>query len=95
MDPSIENESPFLVANNLGHPVLRNDTLGDGTFVPNDVSIGGSNKARFILLTGPNMGGKSTLLRQVCLAVILAQVSYCGHFRFFNSCLFNDDLCFR
>ncbi|XP_076896229.1 DNA mismatch repair protein MSH6-like isoform X1 [Bidens hawaiensis] len=74
VDPSVENESPFLVANNLGHPVLRNDTLGDGTFVPNDVSIGGSNKARFILLTGPNMGGKSTLLRQVCLAVILAQV---------------------
>ncbi|KAI3741753.1 hypothetical protein L1987_59429 [Smallanthus sonchifolius] len=74
VDPSIENESPFLVANNLGHPILRNDTLGDGTFVPNDVSIGGSNNARFILLTGPNMGGKSTLLRQVCLAVILAQV---------------------
>ncbi|XP_076885218.1 DNA mismatch repair protein MSH6-like [Bidens hawaiensis] len=74
VDPSVENESPFLVANNLGHPVLRNDTLGNGTFVPNDVSIGGSNKARFILLTGPNMGGKSTLLRQVCLAVILAQV---------------------
>ncbi|KAK9055861.1 hypothetical protein SSX86_026948 [Deinandra increscens subsp. villosa] len=74
VDPSIENESPFLVASKLGHPVLRNDTLGDGTFVPNDVSIGGSSKARFILLTGPNMGGKSTLLRQVCLAVILAQV---------------------
>ncbi|KAJ0589820.1 putative DNA mismatch repair protein MutS/MSH [Helianthus annuus] len=74
VDSSVENESPFLVANSLGHPILRNDTLGDGTFVPNDVSIGGSNKARFILLTGPNMGGKSTLLRQVCLAVILAQV---------------------
>ncbi|KAD3068705.1 hypothetical protein R6Q59_017272 [Mikania micrantha] len=74
VDPSTESESPFLVANKLGHPVLRNDTLGDGTFVPNDVSIGGSNKAKFILLTGPNMGGKSTLLRQVCLAVILAQV---------------------
>ncbi|KAF2304770.1 hypothetical protein GH714_037905 [Hevea brasiliensis] len=33
-----------------------------------------SDGASFVLLTGPNMGGKSTLLRQVCLAVILAQV---------------------
>ncbi|GJY33065.1 DNA mismatch repair protein MSH6 [Tanacetum coccineum] len=74
VDSSTENEAPFLAAKNLGHPVLRNDTLGDGTFVPNDVHIGGSDRARFILLTGPNMGGKSTLLRQVCLAVILAQV---------------------
>nr|XP_043621145.1 DNA mismatch repair protein MSH6 isoform X2 [Erigeron canadensis] len=74
VDPSIKNESPFLSAKNLGHPVLRNDTLGDGTFVPNDVCIGGSGHPKVILLTGPNMGGKSTLLRQVCLAVILAQV---------------------
>ncbi|GJX79340.1 DNA mismatch repair protein MSH6 [Tanacetum coccineum] len=41
---------------------------------PNDVCIGGSDHANFIILTGPNMGGKSTLLRQVCLAVILAQM---------------------
>ncbi|XP_062143527.1 DNA mismatch repair protein MSH6 [Alnus glutinosa] len=68
------DEVPCLSAKNLGHPVLRSDSLGKGTFVPNDVSIGGSDHASFILLTGPNMGGKSTLLRQVCLAVILAQV---------------------
>ncbi|PWA96876.1 MUTS-like protein (chloroplast) [Artemisia annua] len=74
VDTSSENEAPFIAAKNLGHPVLRNDTLSDGTFVPNDVCIGGSDHASFILLTGPNMGGKSTLLRQVCLAVILAQV---------------------
>ncbi|GJV01525.1 DNA mismatch repair protein MSH6, partial [Tanacetum coccineum] len=74
MDTSSENEAPFIAAKNLGHPVLRNDTLGDGTFIPNDVCIGGSDHASFIVLTGPNMGGKSTLLRQVCLAVILAQV---------------------
>lgn len=41
-------------------------TLSDGTFVPNDVRIGGSDHARFILLACLNMGGKSTLLRQVC-----------------------------
>ncbi|KAL5863022.1 hypothetical protein ACOSQ3_000536 [Xanthoceras sorbifolium] len=68
------NEVPSFSAKSLGHPVLRSDSLGKGAFVPNDVTIGGSGNARFLLLTGPNMGGKSTLLRQVCLAVILAQV---------------------
>lgn len=68
------DEVPCLVAKSLGHPVLRSDSLGKGSFVSNDVNIGGSDCASFILLTGPNMGGKSTLLRQVCLAVILAQV---------------------
>lgn len=68
------DEVPFLRAKNLGHPVLRSDSLGEGTFVTNDVTLGGSGNSSFILLTGPNMGGKSTLLRQVCMAVILAQV---------------------
>ncbi|KAJ6879898.1 hypothetical protein NC652_033280 [Populus alba x Populus x berolinensis] len=53
---------------------VRSDSLGKGAFVPNDISIGGAWCASFILLTGPNMGGKSTLLRQVCLAVILTQI---------------------
>lgn len=65
---------PCLSARSLGHPILRSDALGNGAFVPNDVSIGGPGSASFILLTGPNMGGKSTLLRQICLAVILTQI---------------------
>lgn len=71
---SDSSKEPCLSAEGLGHPMLRSDSLGKGTFVPNDVGIGGSANASFILLTGPNMGGKSTLLRQVCLAVILAQI---------------------
>ena len=55
----------------LIHPFLG--TSNDAETIPNDISLGGSS-ARGILLTGPNMGGKSTLLRQVCLAVIMAQV---------------------
>ena len=43
------------------------------SFVPNDARLGGSHPA-FCLITGPNMGGKSTYLRQVCLAAIMAHV---------------------
>ncbi|KAK6118119.1 hypothetical protein DH2020_048103 [Rehmannia glutinosa] len=74
LSTSDPHEVPCLSAKSLGHPVLRSDGLGEGTFVTNDVSLGGSGHASFILLTGPNMGGKSTLLRQVCLAVVLAQI---------------------
>ena len=42
------------------------------TFIPNDVRL--DEAGRVILLTGPNMAGKSTVLRQVGLAVILAQI---------------------
>jgi DNA mismatch repair protein MSH6 len=59
-------------ATQLRHPAGLAST-GCGSFVPNDIALGGS-AAGFILLTGPNMGGKSTLLRQVCLAAVLAQV---------------------
>ncbi|KAK9747622.1 hypothetical protein RND81_02G003800 [Saponaria officinalis] len=77
--PSISTASdssgaPQLIAKSLGHPLLKSDSLGRGSFVPNDITIGGSDHATFILLTGPNMGGKSTLIRQICLATILAQV---------------------
>lgn len=44
---------------------LRHPAATDA-FVPNDIQLGGG-RARFMLLTGANMGGKSTLLRQVVL----------------------------
>ena len=53
------------------HPVI--EALAGDTFVPNDLHLG-ENASRFILLTGPNMGGKSTYLRQAALLVILAQI---------------------
>jgi len=45
------------------------------SFIPNDVVLGtAENAATFVVVTGPNMGGKSTLLRQSCVAVILAHI---------------------
>lgn len=42
-------------------------------FIPNGITLGG-NMAGLALLTGPNMGGKSTLMRQVGLLIIMAQM---------------------
>jgi DNA mismatch repair protein MutS len=49
------------------------EALAGDAFVPNDVHLGVRSN-RFVLLTGPNMGGKSTFLRQTALLVILAQI---------------------
>ena len=65
---------PCFRASQLRHPAGLCGGAG-GAFVPNDVTLGGGGGApRLLLLTGPNMGGKSTLLRQVCLATVLAQI---------------------
>ncbi len=53
------------------HPVM--EELLRNRFVPNDLNLA-SDKQRFVLLTGPNMGGKSTYLRQAALLVIMAQM---------------------
>lgn len=54
------------------HPVVE-DQMETGTFVPNDLDIS-ADKNRFCLITGPNMAGKSTYLRQNALIVLLAQI---------------------
>src|SRR5262249_36404766 len=56
------------------HPVV--ERLLDGEFVPNDVELS-AGEAQILLVTGPNMGGKSTFLRQVALIVLMA---YAGSF---------------
>ncbi|MBA5866741.1 MAG: DNA mismatch repair protein MutS [Nitrospira sp. CR1.3] len=54
------------------HPVIE-QLRGDLTFVPNDTLLDG-DRNRLVILTGPNMAGKSTYLRQVALIVLLAQI---------------------
>jgi DNA mismatch repair protein MutS len=55
------------------HPVVEL-ALEAGAFVPNDTELDGAGSPRVLLVTGPNMAGKSTYLRQVALIVLLAQV---------------------
>lgn len=66
----MEGDSAFVEFEQLRHPCLLNANID---FIPNDVSLGG-DKENLILLTGPNMAGKSTLLRMTAAAVIMAQV---------------------
>jgi DNA mismatch repair protein MutS len=54
------------------HPVVEAHLPGGG-FVPNDLELSGSQQS-FVLLTGPNMAGKSTYLRQNALIVLMAQL---------------------
>ncbi|KAJ6407101.1 hypothetical protein OIU84_010586 [Salix udensis] len=65
---------PVLKIKGLWHPFALGES---GLPVPNDVFLGEDSDSQHpltVLLTGPNMGGKSTLLRATCLAVILAQL---------------------
>ena len=64
--PDIKHDSTMEIVAGR-HPVLEDD----GRFVPNGISF--DKRRRFLLLTGPNMGGKSTYLRQTALITILAQ----------------------
>ena len=54
------------------HPVVEG-AIGRGAFVPNDCVID-PNEQQILMLTGPNMAGKSTYMRQVALITILAQM---------------------
>merc|ERR1719245_684618 len=54
------------------HPVVA-AKMGNA-FVPNDTLMNAGGVAGVLVVTGPNMGGKSTVLRQTCIAVIMAQV---------------------
>ena len=75
---SSNSTTPFIQIVNGRHPCLTR-TFG-GEFIPNDVVMGCEDadeawqRNPLLLVTGPNMGGKSTLMRQTGLTVILAQM---------------------
>jgi DNA mismatch repair protein MutS len=65
-------DDPVLEIEAGRHPVL-DERLPPGTFVPNDVHLGGE-AGNLWLITGPNMSGKSTFIRQVALLTLLAHM---------------------
>lgn len=69
--PTLNQSNEFLITNGR-HPVLE-QTLTDAKFVPNDTEID-PETARLHILTGPNMAGKSTYIRQIALIAVMAQI---------------------
>jgi DNA mismatch repair protein MutS len=69
--PNVVDEK-ILRVQGCRHPVLER-LLEEREFVANDVELGGEGAAEIALITGPNMSGKSTYLRQAALVVIMAQ----------------------
>ncbi len=68
----VVDDGPRIEISGGRHPVVE-ETLTDVPFTPNDVALS-TDDAQIVLLTGPNMAGKSTFLRQAALIVLLAQV---------------------
>ena len=66
------NEGDAISIKDGRHPVVER-TLGAGAYVPNDLQIA-NGEARVIVLTGPNMAGKSTYIRQAAIIVLMAQI---------------------
>src|SRR5690606_25047913 len=75
--PRVDNSLAFAVEGGR-HPVVEQTLARDHeTFVTNDANLSGEDEGlggRIWLVTGPNMGGKSTFLRQNALIAVLAQI---------------------
>lgn len=67
--PELLNEPCFDIKAGR-HPVV--EKVLDGNFIPNDLSM--NDQRRMLVITGPNMGGKSTYMRQAALIVLLAHI---------------------
>ncbi len=70
--PTLEHGSALDIVGGR-HPVVEYSLDGDA-FIPNDALLEADEGTRVMLLTGPNMAGKSTYLRQVALIALLAQI---------------------
>lgn len=68
----IFNNDNYILIKDGRHPVVEK-SIGSGAFISNDTLIGKNNKL-IQIITGPNMAGKSTYMRQVALILLMAQV---------------------
>src|SRR4029077_10534333 len=74
--PEIGNQGVLMIRDGR-HPVLEQQGMSEERFVPNDTQLASSEapdqgRAQIMLITGPNMAGKSTYIRQVALLALLA-----------------------
>jgi DNA mismatch repair protein MutS len=69
--PSFNHDMSIVIKDGR-HPVVER-TLPENSFIPNDTYLS-NDSSQLIILTGPNMSGKSTYLRQVALIVLMAQI---------------------
>jgi len=69
--PEINNENIISIKDGR-HPVVEKVLVGE-RFVPNDTFID-SHREQILIITGPNMAGKSTYIRQVALIILMAQI---------------------
>jgi DNA mismatch repair protein MutS len=69
--PSLTTNSEIIITQGR-HPVVE-QSLSGTSFVPNDTYLS-NNDTQLVILTGPNMAGKSTYLKQVALIVLMAQI---------------------
>ena len=67
------NDGHNLLLKDCRHPVIEYQLPPGESYIPNTISLD-KEQQRIIILTGPNMSGKSAILRQTALAVILAQI---------------------
>ncbi len=67
------NDGHSLLLKDCRHPVIEYQLPPGESYIPNTISLD-KDEQRIIILTGPNMSGKSAILRQTALAVILAQI---------------------
>ena len=71
--PQIDGESAMLDISQGRHPVIETQLPVGERYVPNDIRLD-NEQQQIIIITGPNMAGKSALLRQTALMVIMAQI---------------------
>ena len=69
--PQVEEGNEIVITDGR-HPVVEKTEI-EGGFVPNDTYLNASDH-RLLIITGPNMAGKSTYLRQIALIVLMAQM---------------------
>ncbi|BFZ02121.1 hypothetical protein BsWGS_05160 [Bradybaena similaris] len=71
--PHLDDDRAHIEIKQGRHPIINALSLGQGQFVPNDTHLDADGQ-RVMVISGPNMGGKSSYIRQVALISIMAQI---------------------